>query len=208
MVRGRGTAGRVAHGWASAAPPYRSPAIVNDDARRVLTFKRTGVLAVLIAAATLPLSGPVHAGTEMIAVAAVQPAGTEAISAQPIPGPNAATALPVPTPVEALYEPPVYQPIGSGMASYYGPELAGARTASGARFDPAALTAAHRTLPFGTRVQVTNAATGDSVIVTINDRGPFHGNRVIDLSQAAAQEIGIARMGSGLVQLAVPASAY
>lgn len=93
------------------------------------------------------------------------------------------------------------------MASYYGSELAGSRTASGQRFDPSALTAAHRTLPFGTQVQVTNAATGDSVIVTINDRGPFHGNRLIDLSEAAAREIGIARMGSGMVKVAVLASA-
>lgn len=96
-----------------------------------------------------------------------------------------------------------FEPIGGGLASFYGRELAGARTASGQRFDPAALTAAHRTLPFGSRVQVTNPATGISVVVTINDRGPFHSNRVIDLSEAAAREIGIARSGSGRVNLAL-----
>ena len=79
--------------------------------------------------------------------------------------------------------------IGSGMASYYGRELAGNRTASGERFDPAQLTAAHRTLPFGSLVRVTNTANGDSVVVRINDRGPFSHGRVIDVSHAAAREI-------------------
>ncbi len=75
--------------------------------------------------------------------------------------------------------------IGSGMASYYGREFAGRRTANGERFDPSEYTAAHRTLPFGSRVRVTSAS-GKSVIVRINDRGRFHGGQVIDLSQAAA----------------------
>ncbi len=92
--------------------------------------------------------------------------------------------------------------IGGGVASWYGREFAGRRTASGERFDPAEYTAAHRTLPFGSRVRVTNAA-GESVVVRINDRGPFHGGRVIDLSQAAAAELGIVRAGSGRVQLAL-----
>ncbi|QDK31962.1 septal ring lytic transglycosylase RlpA family lipoprotein [Sphingomonas sp. IC081] len=89
------------------------------------------------------------------------------------------------------------------MASFYGRELAGNRTASGERFDPARLTAAHRTLPLGSQVRVTNPANGQSVIVTVNDRGPFHSNRLIDLSKAAADKIGISRAGSGKVELAV-----
>jgi rare lipoprotein A len=92
--------------------------------------------------------------------------------------------------------------IGGGVASWYGREFAGRRTASGERFDPGQYTAAHRTLPFGTRVRVTNAA-GQSVVVRINDRGPFHGGRVIDLSQAAAAELGLVRAGSGRVELAL-----
>lgn len=92
--------------------------------------------------------------------------------------------------------------IGGGMASWYGREFAGRKTASGERFDPTEYTAAHRTLPFGSRVRVTNAE-GESVVVRINDRGPFHGGRVIDLSQAAAAELGIVRAGSGRVQLAL-----
>lgn len=93
--------------------------------------------------------------------------------------------------------------IGGGVASYYGNELAGNRTANGERFDPGQLTAAHRTLPFGTKVRVTNAANGKSVVVRINDRGPFHGGRIIDLSKSAASRIGLVARGSGQVDLAV-----
>lgn len=93
--------------------------------------------------------------------------------------------------------------IDGGMASYYGRELAGNRTASGERFDPVQLTAAHRTLPFGSLVRVTNMANGDSVVVRINDRGPFHRGRVIDVSHAAAREIGMHRSGTARVKLAL-----
>ena len=93
--------------------------------------------------------------------------------------------------------------IGGGMASYYGDELAGNRTASGERFDPGQLTAAHRSLPFGSMVRVTNTSNGDSVIVRINDRGPFSHGRVIDVSHAAAREIGMHRSGTARVKLAL-----
>ncbi len=93
--------------------------------------------------------------------------------------------------------------LGSGEASYYGPGFEGRPTANGERFNPNDLTAAHRTLPMGSRVRVTNPKTGDSVVVRINDRGPFHGNRVIDLSQAAARTIGLIRSGTGTVRLAL-----
>jgi hypothetical protein len=93
--------------------------------------------------------------------------------------------------------------IGGGEASYYGDELAGNPTASGEIFDPGKLTAAHRTLPLGSRVKVTNPANGESVVVRINDRGPFHGNRVIDLSLAAAREIDLIKSGVGQVRLAL-----
>ena len=84
----------------------------------------------------------------------------------------------------------------SGIASFYGNE-SGRRTASGQRFNENALTAAHRTLPFGTRLRVTH---GDrSVVVTINDRGPFIRNRVLDLSTAAARAVGLTSAGVGRV---------
>lgn len=86
----------------------------------------------------------------------------------------------------------------SGIASYYGSELAGHKTASGSRFNPGAMTAAHRTLPFGTLVRVTHG--GRSVVVRINDRGPFVGGRVIDLSRAAAQQLGLS---TGYVSLQI-----
>jgi rare lipoprotein A (peptidoglycan hydrolase) len=82
----------------------------------------------------------------------------------------------------------------SGMASYYGSE-SGSQTASGQRFNPRAMTAAHRTLPFGTQVRVTNKRNGKSVVVTINDRGPFIRGRIIDLSTAAAGIIGMRSSG-------------
>lgn len=85
----------------------------------------------------------------------------------------------------------------SGMASYYGNELAGRRTASGARFNPGGMTAAHRSLPFGTKLRVTHG--GRSVIVTVNDRGPFVRGRVLDLSKGAAQAIGMTGRGVGRV---------
>jgi rare lipoprotein A len=90
----------------------------------------------------------------------------------------------------------------SGMASYYGSE-SGSRTASGARFNPSAMTAAHRTLPFGTKVRVTNRRNGRSVIVTINDRGPFIRGRVIDLSSGAAGVIGMRSSGVAPVSIEV-----
>jgi rare lipoprotein A len=88
----------------------------------------------------------------------------------------------------------------SGIASYYG-YGAGSQTASGQRFNPNAMTAAHRTLPFGTKVRVTNKRNGKSVVVTINDRGPFIRGRVIDLSTAAAGVIGM--KSSGLAPVTV-----
>ncbi|MGN6595382.1 septal ring lytic transglycosylase RlpA family protein [Sphingopyxis terrae] len=91
--------------------------------------------------------------------------------------------------------------IGNGTASYYGRELAGNRTASGERFDPDQMTAAHPTLAFGSKVRVTNLSNGQSVIVRVNDRGPFGGRRVIDISQAAAKEIGMHRSGTAKVNL-------
>ncbi len=88
-----------------------------------------------------------------------------------------------------------------GLASWYGPGLHGRLTASGERFDKEELTAAHRSFAFGSRVCVRSAATGRTVVVRINDRGPFAPGRVIDLSQAAAQELGMVGLGIKPVEL-------
>jgi rare lipoprotein A len=90
----------------------------------------------------------------------------------------------------------------TGQASYYGKAHHGKRTASGARFDQNAMTAAHPSLPFGTRIKVTHVATGRSIIVTINDRLPSR-RRVIDLSYGAAQQLGILRQGVAQVVLSL-----
>nr|AAN40828.1 unknown [Synechococcus elongatus PCC 7942 = FACHB-805] len=90
-----------------------------------------------------------------------------------------------------------------GMASWYGPGFHGRRTANGEVFNQHTLTAAHRTLPFGTLVRVTNLRSGSNVVVRINDRGPFHGNRLIDLSQGAAEVIGLRSSGVAQVRLDV-----
>ena len=106
---------------------------------------------------------------------------------------SCATTAPPPQQVEVLH----------GVASWYGQEFAGRTTANGEIFDPLLLTAAHRTLPFGTVVDVKNAKTSRVVRVRINDRGPYVGNRLIDLSYAAAQQIGLVEPGSGEVDLSV-----
>ncbi|HEX8624779.1 MAG TPA: septal ring lytic transglycosylase RlpA family protein [Allosphingosinicella sp.] len=110
-------------------------------------------------------------------------------------------SLPVVDPVAA--EEKVYKAIGQGIASYYGRELAGNRTASGERFNPHGFTAAHRTLPLGTKLRVTNVANGRSVIVRVNDRGPFVGKRLIDVSLGAAQQIQMVRSGTAQVRLEI-----
>jgi rare lipoprotein A len=92
--------------------------------------------------------------------------------------------------------------IQTGLAVYYADSLHGRRTASGAPYDRNALTAAHRTLPFGTIVEVTNIANRRTVRVEINDRGPFgDGDRIIDLSRAAAERIGM--LGAGVTEVRI-----
>ncbi len=90
---------------------------------------------------------------------------------------------------------------GEGLASFYGAELVGRPTASGETFDKEQLTAAHRTLPFGTCVRVTLLSTGRSIDVRINDRGPFVAGRIIDVSEAAARELGLIDSGVSRVKL-------
>ncbi|HEX5757881.1 MAG TPA: septal ring lytic transglycosylase RlpA family protein [Thermoanaerobaculia bacterium] len=90
-----------------------------------------------------------------------------------------------------------------GVASWYGRDFQGRPTASGEAFDMHGLTAAHRTLPFGTPVEVTNPGNGRRVVVRVNDRGPHARNRLIDLSYGAARELGIAARGTAPVELRV-----
>lgn len=90
-----------------------------------------------------------------------------------------------------------------GVASWYGRPFHGRRMANGQRFDMNRYTAAHRTLPFGTRVEVTNLQNNQSVILTITDRGPFIRNRIIDVSRKAAQDLGFIGAGTATVEIKV-----
>jgi len=98
---------------------------------------------------------------------------------------------------------PEAKPFQVGFASWYGPGFHGKLTASGKTFDQHGHTAAHRTLPLGTRVRVTNLANGQSTEVTIIDRGPYFGGRIIDLSSAAAEELGMKTKGTIRVRLEI-----
>lgn len=89
----------------------------------------------------------------------------------------------------------------TGKASYYADKFNGRKTASGEKFRNSKLTAAHKTLPFGTKVKVTNVKNGKSVKVRINDRGPFVAGRIIDLSKKAAKKIDIDKVGVGTVKI-------
>ena len=88
-----------------------------------------------------------------------------------------------------------------GVASWYGPKFHGRRTSSGETYDMYKMSAAHKTLPLPTYVSVRNLSTGDEIVVRVNDRGPFHGDRILDLSYAAALKLGFARKGTELVEV-------
>lgn len=111
-----------------------------------------------------------------------------------------ASRLP-PVPGGGVPSAPALNEIERGQASWYGEPFHGRRTASGEVFNMNELTAAHKTLPFGTRVRVRNRATGQEVVVRINDRGPHVGGRIIDLSRAAAAQVGLLRVGTAAVVL-------
>ena len=131
-------------------------------------------------------------------------ATTDPVTADPV------TAIAEPEPVVVPIPPQPPKPVvplvistHSGEASWYGPGFYGNRTANGEVFRPGTMTAAHRTLPFGTRVRVTNLWNGRKAVVRINDRGPFAGDRVIDLAHGAASELGLTSSGIAQVRLEV-----
>lgn len=102
---------------------------------------------------------------------------------------------------EANARPQAERPLAEGVASFYGGALRGHLTANGERFDPSAMTAAHRTLPFGTCLRVQNVDNGRAVKVRINDRGPYVDGRILDLSEAAARKLALIQQGVGHVRL-------
>ena len=155
--------------------------------------------AFLLVAAIVQGCGSVPAS----ALRALQPKTVEAASI------GSSTARPVSTSTRGNANPQVQtnkskiqtNKVIRGEASWYGPGFHGRKTASGKIFDQEKLTAAHKTLPLGTRAKVTNLQNGNTVEVEINDRGPYIGERVIDLSRAAADELGFIESGITLVQI-------
>lgn len=162
--------------------------------------KTLKALTLAALAGLAPIAASTAAASDTTATSALERSATSAAAVEvvprdPIAAPAAVPENPASFPQETV--------LGRGSASYYAAKFDGRRTASGERFDNDDLTAAHRTLPFGTRVRVTALSTGRSVIVRINDRGPFHAGRMIDVSRAAAAELGLVARGHGMVELTV-----
>jgi rare lipoprotein A len=135
-------------------------------------------------------------GTIALALALACPLAFADDDAQPSSERTPAIVEPAAPIVEAASQP--QEEVGRGIASWYGPGFHGRRTASGERFDMHGLTAAHRTLPFGTVVRVQSQVNGRTVDVRINDRGPYLRKRVIDLSRAAAEALGLIESRTGV----------
>ena len=173
--------------------------------RRIARSVRSVIVAALLGAVPLAASS---AASPDDGAAQIDPTAAAAlIELVPLP-PSTEVTQPASAPELSDEAPSAPQEtvLGRGSASYYAARFHGRRTASGEAFDNNAMTAAHRTLPFGTRVRVTNPATGRSVVVRINDRGPFTRGRMIDVSRAAAEELGLIARGHATVELALVAS--
>ncbi len=150
--------------------------------------------------ATETLEGPAS-GVQTDAVAARLP-DWPAEDAEALPShTDMGAGLSVSVPGEAAIGAALQREIDRGKASYYGKRFHGRRTASGERFNMYALTAAHPSLPFGTRLRVRHLESGREVVVRINDRGPHVGGRILDLSQAAAEALGMLQAGESRVAL-------
>ena len=174
-----------------------------------------GALALLLSASGLAipaLAGPGQPGpNHLVAMAGVaepipapeQPSDVAIREIQPEPAVIPESRPVVPQPIAPVTQPRQVVRVSSGEASWYGPGFFGNRTANGEVLRPGTLTAAHRTLPFGTKVRVTNLWNGRTAEVRINDRGPFHGNRIIDLAHGAAQQLGLTASGVAQVRLEV-----
>jgi rare lipoprotein A len=159
--------------------------IHNDDSQgdSMKTQAAAIAMALSIGGVSLPSVALAQAATAPAAAASSKPAE---LAAAPAPAPKAAAG-------DAM----------SGTAAWYGRKFSGRKTASGQRFNAAALTAAHPSLAFGSKVKVTNTKNKRSVVVVINDRGPSTPGRIIDVTQAAAQRLGFVRAGTAEVTLEV-----
>ncbi len=160
---------------------------------------QTAVVAALLGLAPMGASSALASDPGVIPV---EPATSAAVIEFVPVAPTAEVTAPA-VQAEEVPSAPQETILGRGSASYYAAKFQGRRTASGEAFDNNDMTAAHRTLPFGTKVRVTNPATGASVVVRINDRGPFTRGRLIDVSRAAADQLGMVASGHATVELAL-----
>lgn len=181
-----GSAGVAGSREEAAAPPL-PPAPPAGEGRREPDVVKA---AAVIDAEAVPAAPRVAAGSTAAKAAGTATTSGTRLARQVATAAEAATFGPAAT-------------LLHGTASYYAAKFEGRTTASGERYRGSAMTAAHRTLPFGTRVRVTNPHNGRSVVLRINDRGPFHPRRVIDVSRSAAIELGILRRGRAPVEIEV-----
>lgn len=170
---------------------------------------------------TQPAPPPIAASSPRPRVVAPAQTPATAPATAPAKAARSDTDSPAPAPVPRAGNPPFYEVFGEryfvmpssdgyreqGVASWYGAQFHGRRTSSGAVYNMHALTAAHKTLPLPSVVRVTNIDTGESVVVTVNDRGPFVKDRLIDLSYAAANALGLVKSGTGAVEVEAIGSA-
>ena len=170
------------------------------------------VIGCVAALAALSLSAPGHAADDLLAdsserqrlndlLDSISPPPTVRIPAE-VKEMAAPSPLQVPPPPRVRLRPAVVRVV-TGEASWYGPGFYGNRTANGEVYRPGTMTAAHRTLPFGTKVRVTNLWNGRMAVIRINDRGPFVDHRVIDLGHGAASHLGLTASGIAEVKLEV-----
>ncbi len=178
-------------------------------------LKWVGMLAVVLASATAA-----HGADDGAVLASDAPAPVAVPLAEPavLPAPAANVVPDLPPPFADVVLPaaPPHEParvdvsshalLKSGMASWYGPGFHGRRTANGERYNMHELTAAHRYLPFGTLLQVRSVHTGKTVVVRVNDRGPYKHQRILDLSRAAMDALGV--LGRGVTQVEVWVQAH
>ena len=166
--------------------------------RNLLTLLLAAVLGLLTGCSTSPF-------------ATARPDASMAPAGEPAAPPAAAAPVDEPDASANSQNPPAgaeLKELERGQASWYGPRFQGRRTASGERYDQHALTAAHKTLPFGTLVRVRSLVTGKEVEVRVNDRGPFVRGRVIDVSRAAAEALGMMTLGVKPVALLVAETTF
>lgn len=187
----------------------RQPARLRKTFARVGSRVRTRVVVLagsfaLVACATPPngvsTSDATHGGTATLAANHADAPNAFASSADSLPA-NADTSSKLDAKPLTGSIPDVSRFSQNGRASWYGGIFNGRKTANGERFDMEAMTAAHRTLPLSSYVRVTNQTNGKSIVVKINDRGPFHRGRIIDLSRAAAHALGMQHAGTSNVKI-------